>query len=95
MLQFSIVYADDTSVQISGNDITYVVVSSLNVKLELLSRWLKANHLSLNAQYFLSGCITLSHNKYCGNSVIDGVLESSLEGYNGLQFIVYKSLCFL
>ena len=28
------------------------------------------------------------------NSVIDGVLESALEGYNILQLIVYKSLCF-
>ena len=26
----------------------------------------------------LTGCSTLSHNKLCGNSVIDGVLESSL-----------------
>ena len=25
-----------------------------------------------------TGCSTLSHNKYCGNSLIDGVLESSL-----------------
>ena len=41
VLLFSIRYADDTSVQISGNDritdITYLVVS-LNVELELLSR---------------------------------------------------------
>ena len=26
----------------------------------------------------LTGCSTLSHNKLCGNSVIDGVLKSSL-----------------
>ena len=26
----------------------------------------------------LTGCSTLSHNKLCGNSMIDGVLESSL-----------------
>ena len=25
-----------------------------------------------------TGCSTLSHNEYCGSSVIDGVLESSL-----------------
>ena len=48
-LLFSILYADDTSVQISGNDITYLV-SSMNAELELLSRWFKANKLSLNAQ---------------------------------------------
>ena len=48
-LLFSILYADDTSVQISGNDITYLV-SSMNAELELLSRWFKANKLSLNTQ---------------------------------------------
>ena len=48
-LLFSILYADDTSVQISGNDITYLV-SSMNAELELLSKWFKANKLSLNAQ---------------------------------------------
>ena len=48
-LLFSKMYTDDTSVQISGNDITYLV-SSLNVELEFLSRWLKANKLYLNAQ---------------------------------------------
>ena len=48
-LLFSIMYAYDTTVQISGNDITYLV-SSLNVELELLSRWFKANNLSRNAQ---------------------------------------------
>ena len=48
-LLFSILYADDTSVQISGNDITYLV-SSMNAEIELLSRWFKANKLSLNAQ---------------------------------------------
>ena len=41
-LLFSIMYADDTSVQISGNDITYLVSS--------LSRWFKANKLYLNAK---------------------------------------------
>ena len=48
-LLFLILYADDTSVQISGNDITYLV-SSMNVELKLLSRWFRANKLSLNAQ---------------------------------------------
>ena len=37
-----------------------------------------------------TGCSTLSHNTYCGNSVIDGVLED--ECCNRLQCIVYKSL---
>ena len=45
----------------------------------------------------LTGCNTLSHNKLCGNSVIDGALESSPSvtiDYN-LLCTVYKSLCFL
>ena len=36
----------------------------------------------------LTGCSTLSHNKLCGNSVIDGVLESSLS-----VAIDYNLLC--
>ena len=44
-LLFSIMYANDTSVQIIGIDIIYLV-SSLNVQLELLSSWLKTNKLS-------------------------------------------------
>ena len=35
-----------------------------------------------------TGCSTLSHNKYCDNSVIDGVLESSL-----MVTIYHKLLC--
>ena len=62
-LLFSIMYADDTSVQISGNDITYLV-SSLNVELELLSRWFKATKLSLNAQ----NTFYLVFNRYCISS---------------------------
>ena len=42
-----------------------------------------------------TGCSTLSHNNYCGNSVIDGVLESSLSvtiDYNLLciRVFIYK-----
>ena len=36
----------------------------------------------------LTGCSTLSHNKYCLNSGIDGVLESSLS-----VTIDYNLLC--
>ena len=36
----------------------------------------------------LTGCSTLSHNKLCGNSVIDGALESSLS-----VTIDYNLLC--
>ena len=42
-----------------------------------------------------TGCTTLSHNKYCGNSVIDGFLESLLNvtvNYN-LLFIRVCVFC--
>ena len=55
-------YADDTSVLISGNDLIQLVCS-LNVELELLSTWLKANKLSHNAQKTLS---CFSQGKYLG-----------------------------
>ena len=48
-LLFCIMYADDTSVQISGNNIKYLVIS-LTVELKLLSRWLKTNKVYLNGQ---------------------------------------------
>ena len=53
-LLYPIMCADDSYVQISGNDITYPV-SSLNDELELPTRWLKANKLSLYSKilYFL------------------------------------------
>ena len=46
---FTIMYADDTSVQLSGDDLDSLI-RSLNVELQLLSTWLKANKLSLNTQ---------------------------------------------
>ena len=48
-LLFSILYADYTFVQISRDDINYLV-SSMKAELVLLSRWFKANKLYLNAQ---------------------------------------------
>ena len=41
-----------------------------------------------------TGCSTLSHNRYCGNSVIDGVLESSLcvtIDYNSLLLFINQA----
>ena len=48
-LLYTIMFADDTSVQVSGNDLNNLV-SSLNVQLQFLSTWLKANKLSLNTK---------------------------------------------
>ena len=44
-----ILYADDTSVLIRGRDLDHVI-NVLNSELHLLSNWLKANKLSLNAE---------------------------------------------
>ena len=48
-LLFTIMYADDTSVQLSGNDLNDLI-NSLNAELQLVCTWLQANKLSLNAQ---------------------------------------------
>ena len=48
-LLFKILYADDTSVLINGKHIDELI-NNLNIELENLNVWLKANKLSLNAQ---------------------------------------------
>ena len=48
-LLFTVLYADDTSVLLSGKDLADLI-RCLNIELQLLSTWLKANKLSLNAQ---------------------------------------------
>ena len=51
---FYILYADDTTVIIKDKDIS-ILLQTLNVELEKLSIWLKANKLTLNAKknYYL------------------------------------------
>ena len=49
---FCILYADDTTVIIKDKDIS-ILLQTLNVELEKLSIWLKANKLSLNAKTLL------------------------------------------
>ena len=46
---FCILYADDTTVIIKDKDLS-ILLQTLNVELEKLSIWLKANKLSLNAK---------------------------------------------
>ena len=46
-LLYTIMYADDTSVILSGNDLKSLI-QSVNSELCLLNTWLKANKLSLN-----------------------------------------------
>ena len=53
-LLYNIMYADDTSVIMSGNDLESLI-QSVNSELCLLNIWLKANKLSLNVNktYYL------------------------------------------
>ena len=53
-LLYTIMYADDTSVIMSGNDLESLI-QSVNSELCLLNTWLKANKLSLNVNktYYL------------------------------------------
>ena len=53
-LLYTIMYADDTSVIMSGNDLESLI-QSVNLELCLLNTWLKANKLSLNVNktYYL------------------------------------------
>ena len=44
---FNILYADDTSILLSGSDLQKLV-REMNTELELISEWLKANKLTLN-----------------------------------------------
>ena len=91
-LLFSILYADDTSVQISGNDITYLA-SSMNAELELLSRWFKANTLSLNAQKTYYLVFHLARIKYHGLSIIiDGSILNRSSNIKYLGVIIDHKL---
>ena len=53
-LLYTIIYSDDTSVIMSGNDLKSLI-QSVNSELCLLNTWLKANKLSLkiNKTYYL------------------------------------------
>ena len=44
---FNILYADDTSIVLSGSDLQKLV-REMNTELELISEWFKANKLTLN-----------------------------------------------
>ena len=46
-LLYTIMYADDTSIKMSGSDLESLI-QSVNSELCLLNTWLKANKLSLN-----------------------------------------------
>ena len=48
-LLFAIMYADDTCLLISGNDL-YTLIKQLNSELQCLSDWFKSNKLSLNTR---------------------------------------------
>ena len=55
-LLYTIIYADDTSVIMSGNDLESLIQSP-NSELCVLNTWLKANKLSLNVNKTYSSFI--------------------------------------
>ena len=61
-LLYTIMYADDTSVSLSGNNLDNVI-NQLSTELNLLTDWLKSNKLSLNAQKNFLSSLPQSKNK--------------------------------
>lgn len=81
-----ILFADDTNAFISGSDLDSLV-RSLNCELEKVSRWLRANKLSINVsktKYMLFKTKnkrgTISENIYFGDSVIEQVHSTRFLG---------------
>ena len=71
-LLFTLLYADDTCVMLSGKDLNDLI-AVLNVELILLSDWLKSNKLSLNTQktFFMVYHRARLKSANCNDLVID------------------------
>ena len=82
---FPILFSDDTTVLIEGNNLD-VVITSLNSELNRINTWLKSNTLSLNVtkthyMVFHRARRKVSHNKlFINNSVITQVSCSKFLG---------------
>ena len=57
---FTLMFADDTSIFISGNDL-YIIEKTLNDEMKKVDTWLKVNKLSLK----ISKTDTIQRQKYC------------------------------
>ena len=82
---FPILFADDTTVLIEGNNLD-VIITSLNSELDRINTWLKSNKLSLNVtkthyMVFYRARRKVSHNKlFINNSMVTQVNCSKFLG---------------
>ena len=77
-------YADDTSVLLSGDDLNYLTYL-LNKELELLFIWLKSNKLSLNTQKTLY--LLFHRARIKGNNSVVKINVSALNRVNNMKYI--------
>ena len=63
---YNILYADDTSILLSGSDLQKLV-REINRELELISEWFKANKLTLNIEKTYYMVFHQSHRKFKNN----------------------------
>ena len=97
---FPILFADDTTMLIEGNNLD-VIITSLNSELDRINTWLKFNKLSLNVtkhiiMVFHRARRRVSHNKlFINNSVITqvscskflGIIQFKLNWISHIAFI--------
>ena len=94
---FPILFADDTTVLIEGNNLD-VIITSLNSELDRIKTWLKSNKLSLNvtkthymvfhhARLFINNSIVtqVSCSKFLGI-----ILDNKLNWTSHIAYIKYK-----
>ena len=81
---FNIMYADDTSVLLSGDDLKDLTCL-LNKELELLFIWLKSNKLSLNTQKTFYMLFHRARIK--GNNLVVKINDSVLNRVNNMKYL--------
>ena len=81
---FNIMYADDTSVLLSGDDLKDLTCL-LNKELELLFIWLKSNKLSLNTQKTFYMLFHRARIK--GNNLVVKINDSVLNRVNNIKYL--------
>ena len=88
-LLFTLLYADDTCVMLSGKDLNDLI-AVLNVELISLSDWLKSNKLSLNTQktFFMIFHRAKLKSANCNDLVIDNASITRVYSAKYLRIII-------
>ena len=76
-LFFAIMYADDTSLLVTANDL-HSLITSLNNALKYLCSWLKSNKLSLNTNKTFYMIFHRSRIKCDTDSTLDIIMDNSI-----------------